>query len=377
MKLPAQPPGAKAPTVGRWIWTCRASFEPYLYEELAWRHGKPVVIGPGLVESNALPSGTPFPAFARAGFKIDAVVQSEDELVGAVAEKVKELVGRAEARPDGHQRNGFGDEAAEERASEMPRGSPAEKPGPTSLHVHAWASDTDAGNALADEVRAVSEQVAAALGRRAVDSFALVRNAGGKVLQLCIVSTDIAAIGLQHPTDALSPAPGGRHRMWRESSTSRAAMKLEEALESLPIAPGRGDLCVDLGAAPGGWTERLLARGARVVAVDPANMAPELQKHPKLRHVKDSAFAYEPDEPADWLFCDMAWRPLEVAALLAKWGRRGWASQLVANIKLPMNDKNPILHRVRFVLETHGGWKKLQIRQLYHDRDEVTVTAIH
>ena len=104
-------------------------------------------------------------------------------------------------------------------------------------------------------------------------------------------------------------------------------------------------------------------------------MAPELQKHGKLRHVKDSAFAFEPEEPVDWLFCDMAWRPLEVAALLAKWGRRGWASQLVANIKLPMKDKNPILHRVRFLLQTHGGWKDLQIRQLYHDRDEVTVTG--
>jgi 23S rRNA (cytidine2498-2'-O)-methyltransferase len=46
----------------------------------------------------------------------------------------------------------------------------------------------------------------------------------------------------------------------------------------------------------------------------------------------------------------------------------------VANIKLPMNDKLPILHRVRHTLES-SGWGGLRMRQLYHDRDEVTVTA--
>ncbi|MGA9524688.1 MAG: SAM-dependent methyltransferase, partial [Myxococcaceae bacterium] len=139
--------------------------------------------------------------------------------------------------------------------------------------------------------------------------------------------------------------------------------------------PGRGEQCVDLGAAPGGWTQRLVERGARVIAVDPANLSPELTRHPKVRHVKESAFAFEPEEPVDWLFCDMAWRPLEVAQLLAKWARRGWATHLVANIKLPMKDKNPILWRVRQTLE-QGGWRELRMRQLYHDRDEVTVTAV-
>ncbi|HZH78889.1 MAG TPA: 23S rRNA (cytidine(2498)-2'-O)-methyltransferase RlmM, partial [Archangium sp.] len=52
----------------------------------------------------------------------------------------------------------------------------------------------------------------------------------------------------------------------------------------------------------------------------------------------------------------------------------GWATYLVANIKLPMKDKNPTLVRVRRILE-QGGWERLTLRQLYHDRDEVTVTA--
>ena len=155
---------------------------------------------------------------------------------------------------------------------------------------------------------------------------------------------------------------------------SRAAMKLDEALAELGHEPGPGETCADLGAAPGGWTQRLVERGARVLAVDPGRLRPELERHPKVRHVAGSAFAFEPDEPVDWLFCDMAWRPLEVAQLLAKWARRGWATHLVANIKLPMRDKNPILFRVRRILED-AGWRQLSVRQLYHDRDEVTVTA--
>jgi 23S rRNA (cytidine2498-2'-O)-methyltransferase len=70
----------------------------------------------------------------------------------------------------------------------------------------------------------------------------------------------------------------------------------------------------------------------------------------------------------------MAWRPLEVAQLLGKWARNGWANQLVSNIKLPMKDKLPTVLRVRHTLEG-AGWTRVRMRQLYHDRDEVTVIA--
>jgi 23S rRNA C2498 (ribose-2'-O)-methylase RlmM len=47
---------------------------------------------------------------------------------------------------------------------------------------------------------------------------------------------------------------------------------------------------------------------------------------------------------------------------------------LVANIKLPMRKKAEHLARVREILAT-GGWTGVRARQLYHDRDEVTVGA--
>jgi 23S rRNA (cytidine2498-2'-O)-methyltransferase len=249
-------------------------------------------------------------------------------------------------------------------------------PPPAPLVLQAFTPDTPQGNALAAQAESLREAVHGLLPTsRLLEDADRAREAGALLVSLCM-APGVTVLGAVHAREALSLAPGGRRRMRRAGeSPSRAAMKLEEALDGMPFEPGRGDVCVDLGAAPGGWTQRLVSRGAKVIAVDPARLMPELASNPRVRHVQESAFAFAPDEPVDWLFCDMAWRPLEVAQLLAKWGRRGWASHLVANIKLPMKDKNPILLRVRHTLTEDGGWKGLTVRQLYHDRDEVTVTA--
>ncbi len=296
-------------------------------------------MGPALVSSKKWPKGHP-PAFARAAFELlweGAQLPSPSTLVALVGGVAR---GRA-------------------------------------VHVQGWA--VDAPRALSQS--AAAETFAEALSAAVPDSQRAAsaqraRDGGGLLAQWVAADEGVWLFGAVKAQDALSLAPGGRMRMRREKDApSRAAMKLEEALETLGQAPGRGEVCADLGAAPGGWTQRLVARGARVVAVDPANLSPELSRHPKVRHVKDSAFAYAPDEPVDWLFCDMAWRPLEVAQLLAKWGRRGWATILVANLKLPMKDKLPILRRARATLED-AGWRNVRMRQLYHDRDEVTVMAV-
>jgi 23S rRNA (cytidine2498-2'-O)-methyltransferase len=187
---------------------------------------------------------------------------------------------------------------------------------------------------------------------------------------------ELVAVGVIPARDAPSLAPGGRLRVHvPDAAPSRAAMKLLEAFHWLDRAPDAGDLCADLGAAPGGWSWVLLERRARVIAVDPAFLARSLKGRRGLEHVRADAFKFQPREPVDWLLSDMAWRPLESAALLAKWARRGWARLLIANIKLPMRKKAEMLARVREILES-AGWKNLRARQLYHDREEVTVAAV-
>jgi 23S rRNA (cytidine2498-2'-O)-methyltransferase len=195
------------------------------------------------------------------------------------------------------------------------------------------------------------------------------------VAQIAVLGASHAEVGVIASDRALSLAPGGRLRARvAGDKPSRAARKLSEAFAWLGLSPEPGELSVDLGAAPGGWTWVLLERRSRVVAVDPGRLRPDLLSRRGLTYVPGNAFDYEPDEPADWLFCDMAFRPLEVARLLARWAQRRWATLLVANFKLPMKRKAETVREIVRVLES-GGWRSIRARQLYHDRDEITVTA--
>ncbi len=322
----------RPPRLGAWLWTCRAGFETHLHEELARGRAVPEVLGTGFVASAQRPKVEP--AFARTGFLVRARAEGPVE---AAAEVLAERVARA---------------------------------GP--LTLRAWSADTEEGMKLGQEARALEVALLGAPGVQHRDDGVV---PFGEVALLGAPGAWTAVFGTLARDEALSWSPAGRQRMHRgKGLPSRAGLKLEEAWATLGLWPSPGETCVDLGAAPGGWTARALHRGARVVAVDRAALAPEVARHPRLRQVRQSAFAYAPEEPVDWLLCDMAWRPLEVAALLARWGREGWALHLVANLKLPMRDKVETLARARRLLE-EGGWKAARFRQLYHDRDEVTVVA--
>jgi 23S rRNA (cytidine2498-2'-O)-methyltransferase len=243
------------------------------------------------------------------------------------------------------------------------------------IALDAIVADTDEGNRLAGAALALEDAVAARLEGVVRVARERARDVGATLVDLVFLSPSEIALGAVEPSLALTLHAQGRARMKVAGDRpSRAARKVEEALDWLGLSPGPGEVCVDLGAAPGGWSWSLLGRRARVVAVDPAELRPDVARHPRLTHVKASAFTYGPDEPIDWLFCDMAWRPREAAQMLAKWARKRWARILVANLKLPMKQKAEMVRELREILHG-GGWQRVRSRQLYHDRDEITVTA--
>ena len=339
------------PDPGSWIFLCREGFEQDLADELVMLSKSigPHVLARGLLATKGKP---PRPerrvdvTFARQAFPLTAAMREADPnmLAGRAARALLPLLTSA-AR----------------------------------FALHTFVPDSESGNRLSQAADALHEAIGERLleldpslaGRRDDDA----REAEGLLAQVCLARADVALVGVMSAAEAPSRMPGGRARMKvGPHAPSRAAMKVEEALEWLGVGPDPGDLCIDLGAAPGGWTLQLVERGARVVAVDPAKLAPWVMKQKNVVHVPKNAFNFEPDEPVDWLFCDMVWRPLEVAGLLAKWGRWRKARVVVANIKLPMDRKAEFVRRVREILEG-GGWKDLRTRHLYHDRDEITLTA--
>ena len=201
-------------------------------------------------------------------------------------------------------------------------------------------------------------------------------------LHLLLVRADTAYVGVS-PARNSSPHDRGIPRLrFPAAAPSRSTLKLEEALlyflteaerETL-LQPGMR--AVDLGAAPGGWTWQLAHRHLRVTAVDNGPMQPALMESGVVEHVRADGFRYQPPRPVDWMVCDMADSPLKVADRMAQWYAQGWCRQTVFNLKLPMKKRYQAVcdcrQRIEQRLQGCGRDYRLDFKQLYHDREEIT-----
>jgi len=119
---------------------------------------------------------------------------------------------------------------------------------------------------------------------------------------------------------------------------SRGGLKLTAALDHFGFAPA-GDVCLDIGASTGGFTEVLLARGAlRVYAVDVGRgqLHARLREHPEIVPIEETDIrALDParlSEPPDFVTIDVSFISLKlVLPALDRLLRR--PAQLVALIK--------------------------------------------
>jgi len=322
-------------SVGDWLWLCRSGAERDVCEELALQKINARPIAQAIVVSSGLSAGKPL-VFVRQSLRVKKVLPPDAQVIVSAM--------RAELR--------------------LP------------VAVHVFAPDSDEGNlwsAECDKLHRKLTELLLQTGTTVLESGQAALQAQGLLLQVCFLDARNVAVGLDLASKALSVFPGGRQRFRKhKDAPSRSARKLEEALSMCGHTPGAEEVCVDLGAAPGGWSQVLVERGCHVVAIDPGALAPLIAR--RVEHLRQNAFEFFPEIPADWVVCDMAYRPLEVAALLARWGRRRWARFLVANFKLPMKKRVEMVGRIREILVS-GGWTGLKMRQLYHDREEITVVG--
>ena len=119
-----------------------------------------------------------------------------------------------------------------------------------------------------------------------------------------------------------------------KTAPSRAFAKLLEAELRMGRAITAGEICVDLGAAPGSWTYVAVNRGARVVAVDRSPLREDLMQSSQVKFEPGDAFRFRPARPVDWLLCDVIAAPERTASLLIEWLRRGWCRYFVVTAKL-------------------------------------------
>jgi 23S rRNA (cytidine2498-2'-O)-methyltransferase len=205
----------------------------------------------------------------------------------------------------------------------------------------------------------------------------------GLRLHVCFFTTDYAAVGYAHIHNS-SLWPMGIPRLRRlHDAPSRSAQKLEEALLVLLSQEQRhqylhaGMQAVDLGAAPGGWSWVMAREGLRVNAIDNAKLSASAMATGLIEHIRADGFSYRPNKPVDWLLCDMVEQPSRIAELIGLWFVRGLCRHAIFNLKLPMKKRYPeykqCLKTLRSMLAQTGLDYQLKGRQLYHDRDEITL----
>ena len=162
---------------------------------------------------------------------------------------------------------------------------------------------------------------------------------------------------------------------------SRSTLKLAEALVTFlddreAEVLRAGMRAVDLGAAPGGWTWQLVRRGLAVTAVDNGPLKGEVRDDPLVTHLRADGLAYLPKRPVDWMVCDIVEQPSRIAALVARWIGEGHARRAIFNLKLPMKKRYDEVRRCEAIIRDGLAKARVQhtlaLRQLYHDREEVT-----
>ncbi len=132
------------------------------------------------------------------------------------------------------------------------------------------------------------------------------------VFDVCIVEPNQWWYGFHEVNTTAGRWPGGVPMFDTDSDVvSRAYFKLKEAIlwSGLPVS--EGDVCAEIGSAPGGACQLLLEMGASVIAIDPAEMEPEVLENPNLNHIRRRGHEVKKRDFRDvrWLFADITMVP--------------------------------------------------------------------
>lgn len=186
-------------------------------------------------------------------------------------------------------------------------------------------------------------------------------------------------LGVSKASENLTPRAGGIFRYaFRDETISRAEFKLTEVFDFLPLDLPEDPRAIDLGAAPGGWTQVLLQRGARVTAVDPAKLDPRITANPRVTHYpglsQDYLREHADERQFDILVNDMRMDAresvrvtLEALPLLAS------GAPLVVTLKLPEKKSLKVAREALDLIKSEVD--VIFARQLYHNRSEITVVG--
>jgi len=144
---------------------------------------------------------------------------------------------------------------------------------------------------------------------------------GDLVLDVVVDGPERWWVGWHRATTPSSHWPGGIHpQPLPADKVSRAWLKLDEALAGFALTPTPGERAVELGAAPGGASQRLLEAGLDVVGIDPALIDPCVATHPRFTHWRKRARDVRLREfrGFDWIVADMNIDPVSTLEAIGR-----------------------------------------------------------
>jgi 23S rRNA (cytidine2498-2'-O)-methyltransferase len=153
----------------------------------------------------------------------------------------------------------------------------------------------------------------------------------------------------------------------KHGSPSRAYLKLWEVFTLTQRMPSPGELCLDAGASPGGWTWVLHQLGARVLAVDRSELTPEIMRLPGVTYRRADAFSIRPgqDGPFNWIFWDVACYPEKLYQWLSLWLNSGKRCNFVITLKFQGNSSYGAIN-------TFAALPHKALLHLSHNKHELT-----
>ena len=203
---------------------------------------------------------------------------------------------------------------------------------------------------------------------------------GEHVFDCVLVDPDQWWIGFHRADQIATRWPGGMLALeLPANAVSRAWLKMEEALRWSQLPIPNGAHVAEIGSAPGGASQALLARGMMVTGIDPAEMHAEVLKDPHFTHLRRRSTQVRRREfrKIRWLTVDMNVAPnytleaVESIVLHPHVSIRG----MILTLKLP--DWN-LAARVPGYIDMVKSWgyNIVRARQLQHNRREICLAAL-
>ncbi len=203
---------------------------------------------------------------------------------------------------------------------------------------------------------------------------------GELIADVILVEANQWWVGYHRSRGVPSRWPGGIMDLHAPPGTvSRAWLKMEEALAWAQLPAAKGARFAELGSSPGGASQALLERGFEVIGIDPAEMAEEVAKHPRFRHIRRRVVQVprRAFRKVRWLTADMNVAPaftLDAVEAIVR-HREVNIRGMLLTLKLPdwklANEVPSYLMRIR-----SWGYNLVQARQLAHNRHEICVAAL-